>query len=178
MIVKDFAMLDFFYMTTRLRIKLREAVLHSHTLDFKARASGYCHTYTSNKGIDLNTLSLFPTDDEIQEAAQAAIEECESIFSLLGIDVALLRDITTGQLSQPHVQLPSITSWFPDNDEHVVPDIEDDDEEEEEEEATELQACMDYFEDNNLHLTHSQEQKVTKLSCAAMAIVGDEMGRV
>ena len=176
MVVKDFTMLDFFYMMTKLRIKLREAILRSHTLDFKARASGYCHTYTNNKGIDLNTLSQFPTDDEIQEAAKESMEECESIFALLGIDVSLLRDVATGQMSQPHAQLPSIGSWFLDDEAHTVPDVEDDDDELDE--ATELQACMDYFEDNDLHLMHSQQQKVTKLSCAAMAIMSDEMGRV
>ncbi|KIM80562.1 hypothetical protein PILCRDRAFT_9388 [Piloderma croceum F 1598] len=55
--------------------------------------------------------------------------------------------------------------------------MENNDDEEEEDEAMKLQTCMDYFKDSNLHLTHLQEWKVTKLSCAAMAIVGDEMGR-
>ena len=176
MVVKDFTMLDFLYMMTKLRIKLCKAILCSHTLDFKARAGGYCHTYTSNKGIDLNTLSQFPTDDEIQEAAKESMEECESIFALLGIDVSLPRDVAMGQMSQPHAQLPSISSWFLDDEAHTVPNVRDDDDELDE--ATELQACMDYFEDNDLHLMHSQQQKVTKLSCAAMAIMSDEMGRV
>src|ERR1700733_448180 len=35
-IVKDFTMLDFFYMMMKLR---------GQSSDFKARANGYCHTY-------------------------------------------------------------------------------------------------------------------------------------
>ena len=180
MVVKDFTMLDFFYMTTKLRIKLCEAVLHSHTPDFKACAAGYCHTYTSNKGIDLSTLNKYLTDNDIQEATQESMEECESILALLGIDVSLLQDVATGsQSSRP--QLPSISSWFLNHEECTVPGIEDGEDDKdgnELDEATELQACMDYFEDNNLDLTHLQEQRVTKLSCAVMAITSDEMGRV
>jgi len=49
---------------------------------------------------------------------------------------------------------------------------------EEGEEAAELQACMDYFENNKLSLCREQDLTITKLSCAAMAIVSDEMGKV
>jgi hypothetical protein len=48
----------------------------------------------------------------------------------------------------------------------MVPGIEGgEDNGDELDEATELQACMDYFKDNNLDLTHLQEQSDKTVVC-------------
>src|ERR1700683_4606645 len=108
-IVKDFTMLDFFYMLTKLRVKLREAVLSTQSPDFKARANGYCHTYFDAKGIDPLLLATFPMDDDIQDAAQQAMEECESLVVLLGVNLSILQDNIARQSS---VQLSAINSRY------------------------------------------------------------------
>jgi hypothetical protein len=94
-IIKDFTMLDFFYMLTKLHMKLHEAVLQSHSADYKAHANCYCHTYVDAADIDLPVLAQFPTDAKIQEAANDAMEECNSLLVLLGIDPALVCRNTT-----------------------------------------------------------------------------------
>jgi hypothetical protein len=79
-------------------------------------------------------------------------------------------------------KLPAINSWFDqrntDDDNSSTYSSDVDGAEDKSNEAAELQACMDYVENNKLSLSHGQDDKVTKLSCAAMAIVCDEMGRM
>ena len=82
--VKAFTMLDFYYMLTKLRVKLREAAFHDKSPNFKARANSYCHTYYDGKGAkELFLMAMFPTDAEIEDVALQALEECESLISLL-----------------------------------------------------------------------------------------------
>jgi hypothetical protein len=64
-IVKDLTMLDFFYMMTKLHVKLYEAVLMGHSSDFKVHTNSYNHTYLDMKGIDMQMLATFLTDDGI-----------------------------------------------------------------------------------------------------------------
>jgi hypothetical protein len=71
-IVKDFTMLDFHYMVLKLFVKLRQAVLSSKFSDRKARASGYNHTYTDTRGMDISALSTYPTDNNINNIAVCA----------------------------------------------------------------------------------------------------------
>lgn len=79
-IVKDFTMLDFRLMVPKLFIKLREAFFSARLSDGKARASGYSHTHTDVRGIDLLALSTYPSDADIQECANRAYSEAHSLF--------------------------------------------------------------------------------------------------
>lgn len=180
-IMKDFTMLDFFYMMTKLRVKLRMAILQSHQLDFKSRASGYTHTYTDSKHINLAALSQYPTDVEIQDAAKEAMDETDSLFILLGVNVSILR-----APAGTRTQLPSINSWLLNHqttDEIEIDseydDLNDNDDEDDthEDEVTELQAYVNLCQ-NDLSLPREQFEKVTRLACAAAALVADDMGRV
>jgi hypothetical protein len=183
-IVKDFTMLDFFYMLTKLRVKLREAVLSAQSPDFKARANGYCHTYFDVKGIDPLLLAMFPTNEDIQDAALQAMEECESLLVLLGIDPSMLQDKIARQSS---VRLPAIDSWYSDPlaDRDNGGDNSSDDGDDEScygsddsstNDAAELQELMDQTEGRDFSRSHND--KLTRLTCAAMAITSDEMAKV
>lgn len=90
---------------TKLRVRLYEAVLGGNSLDFKARADGYNHTgYLETKGIDTQILATFPTDDDIQVAAEQAMEECVSLVTLpLGLDPTMLRDTLARQTQLPEI---------------------------------------------------------------------------
>ncbi|KAF8804267.1 hypothetical protein BYT27DRAFT_7010987, partial [Phlegmacium glaucopus] len=85
LIIKDFTMLDFYYMVLKLFIKLQQAVLSSKFSDGKARASGYNHTYTDTRGIDIQALSTYPTNSDINDIAVCTYGEAESLFALPGV---------------------------------------------------------------------------------------------
>jgi hypothetical protein len=85
-ILQDFGFLDFIFMVPQIMILLR-AAKWTATSDPKARASGYAHTYTQSHGIDLDTLSSFPSDREIAEDAQIACGEAANLWSILGVNV-------------------------------------------------------------------------------------------
>ena len=114
-IVTDFCFLDFIYMIPKLRVTIREAMLHART-DPKATASGYSHTHFDSRGLNIPTLATFPNDDEINTAAKGAAEEAESLLSLLGVSPKRLRE-------GPVVNLPPITSFYVDADEHQGGDM-------------------------------------------------------
>lgn len=62
-----------------------------HTLG-KETASGYAHTFSDCRGIDLSALSAFPIDDEINHAAKEAYNEAENLIFILGISPELLTE--------------------------------------------------------------------------------------
>lgn len=98
-------MLDFLFMVPKLSIRLREAFFSSRTTDGKARASGYAHTHTNTWGIDLAALSTYPSNEEIEEAANQGYQEAHSLFAYLGA--------TATQIYRPGIAtLPGINAWF------------------------------------------------------------------
>jgi hypothetical protein len=173
-IIKDFCMLDFFYMITKLRISLREAVLRSKTCSPKARASGYSHTYLNNKGINLVALATFPSDDDIQAVAEEAAEEAESLFALSGVVPSQLQ-------GSDAVQLPSISTWLDSDgiveDDDIGMDTESDNEDSDNE-ACELQDLLDQEEASHDSRTWKTEDRLMNLTCAALAVTADDMMRV
>jgi len=133
-------------------------------------------------------LSVYPTDNEINDIAQIAYEEAENLWALLGAPPALFADST--------VKLPSIHAWFskasfgnhpkPSDDDGLedeidsdhdsyVGDWDSDDDEEEPSEAAQIQNALNYLEKVSLD-NFAQEDEVNNLACAAIALsVQDEM---
>ena len=110
-LVKDFTFTDFLYMIPKVMVMLgATSRLYStaESSDPKARRGGYAHTYYDTKGIDIATLSQFPTDTEIRIAVRQAWEETEGLMGLLGITAQDL--IRTDSLAA--VRIPSAASWF------------------------------------------------------------------
>jgi hypothetical protein len=54
--------------------------------DFRSTAAGYSHTYFDGDDVLLGTLSDFPSDDEISQAASIAFDEANVLWDLLGYD--------------------------------------------------------------------------------------------
>ena len=161
-IVKDFIMLDFQYMVPKLFVKLRQAALSTKFSDGKARASGYNHTYTDTRGMDIPALSTYPTDSDMDDIAVCAYGEAESLFALLGVTA---KDLFYESAAPP--RLPSIRTWLNDdidalfgqdksgiNDEDVSSDCEDSGY------ADDYQFVLDLLEleDADDDLTPTQEQ--------------------
>ncbi|KAH9835199.1 uncharacterized protein C8Q71DRAFT_858853 [Rhodofomes roseus] len=101
-LVKDFTMLDFYFMVPKLRLKIREAVFRAEMSDPKARASGYNHTYFDVHGLDMHALTVFPTVAEIGFISKQVYDEASSLIALTGL--------SPSQLVQPAI--PSISSWY------------------------------------------------------------------
>jgi hypothetical protein len=49
-------------------------------------AAGYSHTYFDGDNVQLGTLSNFPSDDEITQAASVAFNKANVLWDLLGYD--------------------------------------------------------------------------------------------
>lgn len=180
-ILQDFSLVNFYEMIPKLFIRLREFALFGHYSDGKERASGYTHNYQDTRGIDLNALSTFPSDTEMQEAADKAYQEAENIWFMLGF-------IPSDCSASGSGKLPSISSWFPTRNDKFIPpvghsdapinghdNIDSDYESDLDEElepagsvTVELQEAMDWIE--NLNLSFTVEDKVNTLSYAAIAL--------
>lgn len=115
-LVQDFTMLDFYHLVQKIFIRLRIFTKSALATVGKDTASGYAHTYSDCRGIDLTALSMFPTDEEINEAARFAYEEAEDLLFTLGVSPDMLAEPTTDPTAMPASQ---------DNG-----DLEDEDEEE------------------------------------------------
>jgi hypothetical protein len=180
-IIKDFTMLDFYYMILKLFIRLREHALFSKSSDGKERASGYSHTYTDNCDVDLVALSLYPSNEEINGAAKTAYEEAENLWNLLGAPPSAPRI--------PSVKLPSIWAWFTEQEpsEDIATDEEnfsdydscvgdpDSDSNDEESESAQIQKALDYLETVTVKLSR-EENRIDDLALAAVCLsVGDGM---
>ena len=105
-IQQDFTLLDFLYMVPKLSIRLREHALLGHFSDGKERAHGYNHTYSDFRGVDLVNLSTYPTDLDINDALQESYRQAEHLWSILGVVPPF----------GGAPQLPSIRSWFTEDD--------------------------------------------------------------
>lgn len=84
-IIKDFTYLDFIYMIPKLRVTIRHAILHTTMSNPKAWASGYAHTYFDTLGLDLINLAKYPSNDEINEVAEQAAGEANSLLGMLSL---------------------------------------------------------------------------------------------
>lgn len=154
-IVEDFCFLDFIYMVPKLRVTIREAMLRAR-IDPRATASGYSHTHFDTRGLDIPTLSTFPSDYEINTAANDASEEAESLLGLLGISPRRLEWDTL-------VKLPPISSLVmgkdEDEDDEAIP------------EAQQLQDLISKAE------KHDSEDHLRLVEMAAL-VTADEFMRV
>ncbi|KAJ7691884.1 hypothetical protein B0H17DRAFT_1133424 [Mycena rosella] len=167
-IVKDFSFLDFIFMILKLRITMCEAVLSGKASDGKEAAQGYTHTYFDAAGAELAKLPVYPSNDEIKEAAA----ECESLIALLGITPAQLYENVPAPL-------PGITAWFPESDDRVEPEEEFDNIKLVISEAEELQTLIDAEERLDVPVrTMKQDCEFTSLTCASIVIAVDEHMRV
>ena len=165
--------------------------------DPKARASGYAHTYFDADGIDIAALAVYPSDSEIQQAANEAWEEAESLFALLGI---LPSDFMAPQ--QQGMTLPSLSSWDTSRPSRLDPssisgsptadtmsdiseselgsdwagdDLDDlDIANEDFSDATELQRLIDEHQKNWQGRTHSEDERFMNLICAAVALAVED----
>jgi len=174
-IVKDFSMLDFFYMVPKLRIKIRHALLSSRISNSKARANGYNHTYIDSTGIDIVKLGTFPTDEEIEEISEIAGAEAKELISFLGIRAEQL-------ISIRNLALPAQAAAMPDHEsdeEELDIDNESDSDEESICEQEELQKLIEESARTaHIDRRNAVEQRILTLTSAATALTTNDLTAV
>ncbi|KDQ63998.1 hypothetical protein JAAARDRAFT_187383 [Jaapia argillacea MUCL 33604] len=86
-ILKDPTMLDVLHLIPKTNAMLQSAcqVRYSSKADFKKTASGYF----SGEGANLHVLAEYPSDSEIANAANTALEEAMTLWDLLGYDPSI-----------------------------------------------------------------------------------------
>ncbi|KAL1661458.1 hypothetical protein GGF50DRAFT_61078 [Schizophyllum commune] len=175
-LIKDFTMLDFYYMIPKLRIKIRQAILRGLSGSSKATASGYNHTYFDSTDVDILALSRFPDDAAVDALAVEASQEAGSLMNLLGIRPDQLR----GVLSLP-LSLPGINSFFSAphdikedewDDDGVCDSQADEDADEELTDREALQAVIDYADEGGL--PSAVQQEIMSMTHASIALTLDE----
>jgi hypothetical protein len=175
-IIKDFTMIDFHRMIPKLFIKLREAFFSTQHNDGKSTASGYSHTHTDTRGLNLAGLASFPTDDEINMASKHAYGEASSIFEYLGLSPQQLYQ------SQTMVRLPNISSWFKDESAHEMdnePYIDSDADsgstsDTDNLDALDYQAALDCVEHLDDSMTEADGRRLMNLRYATVALSVDD----
>jgi hypothetical protein len=86
-LIADFTMLDMLQLIPKLNVQLMAACrVRNAQADFRSTAAGYSHTYFDGDDVLLGTLSDFPSNDEISQAASIAFDEANALWDLLGYD--------------------------------------------------------------------------------------------
>ncbi|KAJ3002796.1 hypothetical protein NUW54_g5652 [Trametes sanguinea] len=118
-LVKDFTFEDWLFNARKLQTLVRTVNKGRDNSDPKARAQGYAHTYMDYRGIDLASLAVFPTDKELDKAAESAWNDTINLMEVLGVDITTLHTAASSSdtRSVPQgpeaIRLPSINSWYP-----------------------------------------------------------------
>jgi hypothetical protein len=119
--------------------------------------------------------ATYPTDEEINEAAQEAAQEADSLVALLGVVPSQLHRLQ----GVPAVVLPGFSSLLTGMAEE---DPEDDDISVDSDnsfcESRDLQKLIDQEEGIQISKTRAQDEQMMNLTCAALAITADEMMNV
>jgi hypothetical protein len=84
---KDFNYVDFLYLERKLRIILQGAFrLKSDQEQANQTAAGYHHTHFDAADYDGKALRTWPSDEDLGQASQLALEDVQQLMSILGID--------------------------------------------------------------------------------------------
>lgn len=92
-IVKDFCMLDFFYMIPKLGLSLRQAAFEAQLEDAKTTASRYNHTYLDCTNIDMIALATYPNDNQMNDIAAQAAADVDNLLQVIGVVPARLNTL-------------------------------------------------------------------------------------
>ncbi len=137
----------------------------------------YTHTYFDMAGLDQMKLAIFPSDDEIEQAAVQAADECDSLISLLGLVPIQVSSFAPNK-SVASGSLPVIGSWYQSNS--TTDNLDSNSEtaslyDESVCEAQQVQSFLDREETSAPFRSKRREAEVTNLTHAAIAVTTDEV---
>lgn len=169
----DFTFLDFMFLVPQIHVLLDAALTLPNGYNPKARASGYAHTWTDDAGVDLNILSIFPTDARISEMASIAHSQAENLWDALGVSPVDLNAPTST------VRLPGIDSWFS-GPGPISLGFDTETDTEEEDKWSESDSASEVDETELLHRlikeqeTFGHDDRATTIKTAAISLAVDE----
>ncbi len=171
LIVEDFKMLQFYYMIPKITAHMRSNIFTSYHGDSKARASGYHHSYTDSRGVDLAVLRQFPTDTEISSIAEVAYEEAVSLWAVLGVSPA---DLDPRLCTPEHGPTPPHAVPGDDDARSDAGSDSDSDSDYDEVESTEQLLDEIIAELDSLSTDFLTEDEIMKLTYTAISLSVDE----
>ncbi|KAF9779588.1 hypothetical protein BJ322DRAFT_1167867 [Thelephora terrestris] len=172
-LIKDFTHLNFLFMNVRLQTLLRASLALARGTDPKSRANGYSHAYLDPETARVESLAVFPNDEEIEIMAGQAWDEAASLLSLVGIesgDIESTESESRGSNDAvPNVANSTREQGFPEESDHGVEGSHNEDSDAAQlQRFIGLQATEDWGK-----VDESSRDKMHVLTCAAMAL---EMG--
>lgn len=127
-------------------------------------------------------MAQFTADESFDDAAAEAMDQCNSLMALLGLNPSHLQSLLAKESFKP--VLPSIASWLP-NSAQDDGDLSDNGSDDgmseyglEYDEGNELQRLMELAEDENLSVSNKDSQRLTQLACAYAAVMNNEMAQM
>ena len=144
-------MLDFYHLVLKIFIRLRIFTKSTLATVGKDTASGYAHTYSDCRGIDLTALSTFPTDEEINEAARFVYEEAEDLLFILGVSPDMFTEPATHPTTMPASQDDNDLNDFDEEDTEEAADETDD--------IGYLYECTEQLKMSSLSSDHRKQMK-------------------
>ena len=165
-LIKDFTHLNFLFMNVRLHTLLRASLALARGTDPKARANGYSHAYLDPETTQVESLAVFPSDEEIERLTSQAWDEAVALLSHVGIESD---DINTPQRPGDTIAEFDGECGFPDRSDCGVGDSY-----REESDAVRLQRLIGVqMTEEWGAVAEPLQEKMHVLTCAAMAL---EMG--
>lgn len=168
-LIKDFTHLNFLFMNVRLHTLLRASLSLARGTDPKARANGYSHAYLDPETARIESLAVFPSDEEVGIVSHQAWDEAVSLLSLVGIEADDLNTLELGSRG---------SSDEPNDEGNNDPDESDDGIEDghEEPDVTWLRRLIGVQETEGWRTVKGPLQdKMHVLTCAAMALDMSDM---
>lgn len=170
-VAPDFSMQQAVLITPKART-LAEASFHNNheKVGYKKTANGYQHTYFRADGADFDLLSQYPTDMDLSDAYATAVEENDSLWTLLGIHPQAID-------SAP---MPSLLPQLVSDSETGGYALEDDSEEQEipaQSDAEKLQSVIDGIA-SATNLSAAEDNQLDALTYASVALTLQELAKM
>ncbi|PBK63611.1 hypothetical protein ARMSODRAFT_894015 [Armillaria solidipes] len=158
-LIPDFSVVQAIIMAPKLRLMIRA--------NFKKTANGYQHTFMLDGELDYELLKCFPSDIDFTEAYRLALEENETLWTLLGLHPSIIEGAPA----------PSLESLPVSSD--PLPDVEIDDQEPPSNETI-LEGLQNAIDSINsaTNLTLAEENELEALTFAAVALSVEKLARM
>ena len=170
----DFTFQEALLLIPKLRAKMQSTIRQTpDPAEYKKVASGYFHTYFTSDDINYANLSRYPTDTELSAAYQAAAEENDCLWTLLGIHPSQLQQSPTASTTlHPNLD-PQFQHLYLDEADILNASVSSS----EPSPAEELQHCINGLQ-ASVGLTRAQDQQLDAYVMAAVALSIDELQRM
>ena len=176
-LIKDFTHLNFIFMNTQLHALLRASLALARGIDPKAQANGYSHVYLDPETAQMGSLTVFPSNKEIEIVAGQAWDEAIALLSLIRVESSDIDNSGSNSQTKPPGTVPNSSKEsddglnLQDESDHGIKDPCKD-----ESDATQLRQLIGVQETGDWKtVNRALKEKMHVLTCAAMALDINDM---